>query len=269
MPSEVPVRARALSIAGSDSGGGAGIQADLKTFSALGVYGMTAITAVTVQNTLGVSDYQAIHPRIVGDQIRSIAIDIGVDAAKTGMLASAPIVEAVAQAVSDTGIDLLVVDPVLVSKHGNELASSEARGAMRDLIVPLATLITPNLAEASALAGVDVVSRRDMEDAAERIMALGAGAVLVKGGHLDGATSDDLLVWEGGRRWLEAERLNVTDTHGTGCTLSAAITAHLAQGASLLTAVERGKAFVTGAIRHALSLGSGIGPVDQLWSLPR
>lgn len=268
MPGEGSGRARALSIAGSDSGGGAGIQADLKTFSALGVYGMTAITAVTVQNTLGVSDYQAIEPGVVGDQIRSVATDIGVDAAKTGMLANASIVEAVAQAISDTGIDLLVVDPVLVSKHGNELASREARDAMRDLIVPLATLVTPNLAEASDLAGIETATRRDMEDAAERIMTMGAGAVLVKGGHLEGATSDDLLVWDGGRRWLEAPRLNVTNTHGTGCTLSAAITAYLALGAPLLLAVERGKAFVTEAIRHALALGSGIGPVDQLWSLP-
>jgi hydroxymethylpyrimidine/phosphomethylpyrimidine kinase len=269
MAGEGPARARALSIAGSDSGGGAGIQADLKTFSALGVYGMTAITAVTVQNTLGVSDYQAIEPGIVGDQIRSIATDIGVDAAKTGMLASGSIVEAVAQAISDTGIDLLVVDPVLVSKHGNELLRQEARGALRDLIVPLATIVTPNLAEASDLAGIDVTSRRDMQEAAERIIAMGAGAVLIKGGHLEGPASDDLFVWEGGQEWLKAPRLKVTDTHGTGCTLSAAITAHLALGASLQEAVHRGKVFVTEAIRHALALGSGIGPVDQLWSLPR
>ena len=260
-------RARALSIAGSDSGGGAGIQADLKTFSALGVYGMTAITAVTVQNTLGVSDIQAIEPTIVGDQIRSVATDIGVDAAKTGMLASSTIIEAVAQALADTGIDLLVVDPVLVSKHGNELLAQEALGALRDLIVPLASIVTPNLAEASGLAGMEVESRRDMEEAAERIMSMGAEAVLVKGGHLPGPSSADLLVWGEGRRWLEMQRLDVHNTHGTGCTLSAAIAAYLARGSPLIAAVEQGKAFVTEAIRHALALGSGIGPVDQLWSL--
>ncbi|MBI4259372.1 MAG: bifunctional hydroxymethylpyrimidine kinase/phosphomethylpyrimidine kinase, partial [Actinobacteria bacterium] len=176
---------RALSIAGSDSGGGAGIQADLKTFSALGVFGMTAVTAVTVQNTEGVSGYEELSPKTVGDQIRAVATDIGVDAAKTGMLASAAIVEAVADAVADTGIRNLVVDPVFVSKHGHSLLREDAVGALRSRMLPLAALVTPNLPEAAGLAGFPVRDREEMEAAARAILGLGADAVLVKGGHLE------------------------------------------------------------------------------------
>ena len=175
-------RPRALTIAGSDSGGGAGIQADLKTFSALGVFGMTAITAVTVQNTLGVSGYEELSPATVGEQIRAVATDIGLDAAKTGMLASAPIVEAVAGAVAETGIPNLVVDPVFVSKHGHALLAPEAVGVLRERILPLATLVTPNLREAAGLVGFDVATPGDMRRAAEAILRLGPSAVLVKGG---------------------------------------------------------------------------------------
>jgi hydroxymethylpyrimidine/phosphomethylpyrimidine kinase len=261
-------RPRALTIAGSDSGGGAGIQADLKTFSALGVFGMTAITAVTVQNTTGVSGYEELSPRTVGDQIRAVATDIGVDAAKTGMLASAPIAEAVADAVAETRIPNLVVDPVFVSKHGHALLAEDAVGALRERILPLATLVTPNLPEASGLAGFAVGTRADMERAAAAIRALGPRAVLVKGGHLLGSERADDLFFDGERMtWIEGERLETTNTHGTGCTLSAAIAAHLALGAELLEAVRAGKAFVTEAIRHALALGAGIGPVDPLWSI--
>jgi hydroxymethylpyrimidine/phosphomethylpyrimidine kinase len=261
-------RARALSIAGSDSGGGAGIQADLKTFSAFGVFGVTAITAVTVQNTLGVQGFEAISPGTVADQVRAVASDIGVDAAKTGMLANAPIVEAVADVVAETAIPNLVVDPVFVSKHGHVLLPDDAVDALRTRILPLATIVTPNLPEASGLAGFAVGTRDQMRRAADAILGLGAGAVLVKGGHLeDPARSDDLFVgssWEG---WLEGERIHTPKTHGTGCTLSAAIAARLALGDDVPDAVRAAKAFVTEAIRHALTLGGGIGPVDPMWAI--
>jgi len=264
----IAVRPRALSIAGSDSGGGAGIQADLKTFSALGVYGMTAITAVTVQNTLGVSGVEALDPSIVAAQITAVASDIGVDAAKTGMLANAAIVHAAAEAIRDAGILKLVVDPVAVSKHGNMLLEPAAVNALRSALLPLTLLVTPNLPEAEALSRLEVRTREDMRRAGERIRSMGAGAVLVKGGHLEGGGAADLLIDADGEEWLEAERIDTPHTHGTGCTLSAAITAHLAIGEDLRSSVRAGKAFVTGAIAHALALGRGIGPVDQLWMLP-
>ena len=256
---------RALSIAGSDSGGGAGIQADLNTFGALGVYGTTAITAVTVQNTLGVSGFQEIAPETVAGQIRAVADDIGIDAAKTGMLASAPIVEAVARAVADLEIPSLVVDPVFVSKHGHRLLAEDAVSSLRELILPLSTLVTPNLPEAAELSGVVATTAAEMTAVGERLLELGARAALVKGGHLEGATSDDLFVDGTRSEWLSAERLPTRNTHGTGCVLSAAIAAHLARGAELLDAVRAGKEFVTQAIRNGLGIGGGIGPVDPLW----
>jgi hydroxymethylpyrimidine/phosphomethylpyrimidine kinase len=260
-------RPRALTIAGSDSGGGAGIQADLKTFGALGVFGMTAVTAVTVQNTMGVSAYEELSPRTVGEQIRAVADDIGVDAAKTGMLASAPIVEAVADALAETGIPNLVVDPVFMSKHGHALLAEDAVGALKARILPLAKLVTPNLPEASGLVGFPVETRDEMGRAAERILALGPRAVLVKGGHLEGDRADDLFVEAGRIEWIESERLDTVHTHGTGCVLSSAIAAYLALGRDLPDAVRAGKVFVTEAIRHALALGRGIGPVDPLWGI--
>ena len=243
-PSAAPPRARALTIAGSDSGGGAGIQADLKTFSALGVYGMTAITAVTVQNTRGVSGYEAMTPDLVAAQILSVAGDIGVDAAKTGMLANAGVVEAVA-----------VLD-------GDAVEVLKAR------LLPLAILVTPNLSEASGLAGFEVTGRDDMREAARAILTLGPRAVLVKGGHLaDDADAADLLVDGSDETWIVAERIDMVHTHGTGCTLSAAIAAHLSLGRSLEVAVRAGKDFVTEAIGRGMSMGGGIGPVDQLWAI--
>jgi hydroxymethylpyrimidine/phosphomethylpyrimidine kinase len=262
-------RPRALTIAGSDSGGGAGIQADLKTFSALGVYGMTAITAITVQNTKGVYGYEALAPHLVEEQIRAVTSDIGVDAAKTGMLANGGIVRAVAAAVEELGISNLVVDPVFVSKHGHLLLSEDAVDEIRSRILPLAILVTPNLPEASGLAGLEVEERDDMRRAADAILALGAGAVLVKGGHLDASSeAADLFLSGGAEEWLTTERIDTPNTHGTGCTLSSAIAAYLAMGWNLLEAVRAGKAFVTEAIRHGLDIGDGIGPVDQLWSIP-
>ncbi|MFL5767219.1 MAG: bifunctional hydroxymethylpyrimidine kinase/phosphomethylpyrimidine kinase [Actinomycetota bacterium] len=256
---------RALSIAGSVSGGGAGIQADINTFGAFGVFATTAITAVTVQNTVGVSGFQEIEAATVAAQIRAVAEDIGVDAAKTGMLASAPIVDAVAETVAAAEIPALVVDPVFVSKHGHRLLAEDAVSSLRERILPIATLVTPNLPEAAELAGVGAESREDMRRVGERLLELGAGAVLVKGGHLEGGGADDLFLDGTLEEWLEAERLATPDTHGTGCVLSAAIAAELARGAELLDAVRSGKVFVTEAIRHALAVGEGIGPVDPLW----
>jgi hydroxymethylpyrimidine/phosphomethylpyrimidine kinase len=260
LPERLPPRA--LTIAGSDSGGGAGIQADLKTFQALGVWGMSAITAVTVQNTKGVSGYQEVPPETVAEQIRAVATDIGVDGAKTGMLASAAIIEAAAGAVEETRIPNLVVDPVAVSKHGHPLLADDAVDALRSRIVPLALLVTPNLPEAALLAGFGVEGRQDMERAGRAILDLGSTAVLVKGGHLESGDAVDVLVGADGVRELSAERFDTPHTHGTGCVLSSAIAAHLALGADLLDAVRAGKAFITEAIRSHLEIGEGIGPVS-------
>jgi hydroxymethylpyrimidine/phosphomethylpyrimidine kinase len=258
---------RALTIAGSDSGGGAGIQADLKTFAVLGVWGMSAVTSVTVQNTQGVTGVSDLPPDVVGAQIRSVIGDVGVDAAKTGMLSSIDIIEAVADALEESGVSKLVVDPVFVSKHGDTLLREDAVDALAKRIVPLAALVTPNLPEAAALAGFNVGSREQMEDAARAILDLGASAVLVKGGHLDEDRAADLFA-DGGRAvWLEGERVDTPHTHGTGCVLSAAIAAHLALGATLEDAVRAGKVFVAEAIHHSLAIGRGIGPVNPGWRL--
>ena len=256
--------ARALTIAGSDSGGGAGIQQDLKTFQALGVWGMTAITAVTVQNTIGVAGFVELPPETVAAQIEAVASDIGVDAAKTGMLASAAIVEAVARAVTDAEIDKLVVDPVFISKHGDNLLHADAVEALRREIIPLAFVVTPNAHEAGELAGTEVRTRSEQRDAARAILSLGARAVLVKGGHVEGdavdvlATRDDIIE-------LAGPRIDSPNTHGTGCMLSAAIAAGLAKGLELERSLREAKEFVTGAIVHSLAIGKGIGPVNAAW----
>jgi hydroxymethylpyrimidine/phosphomethylpyrimidine kinase len=264
LPPEVP---RALTIAGSDSGGGAGIQADLKTFQALGVYGMSAITAVTVQNTKGVTGYQELSPQTVADQVRAVVTDIGVDAAKTGMLASASIVEAVAEVLAELRVPNLVVDPVSVSKHGHPLLAEDAVGALRTSILPLATLVTPNLPEAALLAGFPVQDRNEMERAGRAILDLGPNAVLVKGGHLEGSEATDLLVTDDGIEEITGERIETPHTHGTGCVLSAAIASTLARGEDLAASVRKGKAFVTEAIRAHLEIGHGIGPVNPSFGL--
>jgi hydroxymethylpyrimidine/phosphomethylpyrimidine kinase len=258
---------RALTIAGSDSGGGAGVQADLKTFAVLGVWGTAAITSITVQNTLGVSEVADLPAHIVGAQIRAVAEDIGVDAAKTGMLSSGEIIEVVADAVEETSVPNVVVDPVFVSKHGHPLLREDAVDTLKRRMLPLAALATPNLAEASGLAGFDVSSRDDMRKAADAILSMGARAVMVKGGHLADGRADDLFADGEGEEWLSGERLDVPHTHGTGCVLSASVAALLARGVPLPEAVRAGKAFVTEAIRHALALGRGIGPVSPGWSL--
>ncbi|MEA2972207.1 MAG: hydroxymethylpyrimidine/phosphomethylpyrimidine kinase [Actinomycetota bacterium] len=262
----------ALTIAGTDSGGGAGVVADLKTFEALGVWGTAAITAVTAQNTLGVQAFEAVTPELVRAQIASVAADLGVDAAKTGMLASAEVVEAVATTVAQLGVGPLVVDPVLVSKHGDRLLAPDAVDAVRTLLLPLATVLTPNLPEAEALVGFPVRTRADMEAAARALVELGAEVVLVKGGHLaDGERSPDcLLVADAdGPMWLDGARLPGRHTHGTGCVLSAAITAGLAKGMEPADACVAAKRFVERAIGAGVALGSGVGPVDPGWDRPR
>jgi hydroxymethylpyrimidine/phosphomethylpyrimidine kinase len=260
--------ARALTIAGSDSGGGAGIQADLKTFAMLGVWGTSAITSITVQNTQGVTDVADVPAGVVAAQIRAVAGDIGVDAAKTGMLSNAGIVGAVADAVEAGGVPNLVVDPVFLSKHGHALLREDAVDALRTRILPLATLVTPNLPEAGGLVGFTVSSRDEMRKAADEILSLRAGAVLVKGGHLSDDSAADYFADGDREEWIEGERIGTGNTHGTGCVLSAAIAGHLARGEELLRAVRSGKAFVTEAIRHSLAIGGGIGPVDPGWRFP-
>ncbi len=258
---------RAITIAGSDSGGGAGIQADLKTFAVLGVWGTSAVTSITVQNTQGVTGVSDVPADIVAAQIRAVVRDIGVDAGKTGMLSSREIIAAVVEAGHDVGLPNLVVDPVFVSKHGHTLLRDDAIDALRTLIVPMATVVTPNLPEAAGLAGFDVERREDMLKAGEAILSLGAGAVLVKGGHLPDEGADDLYVDGDTTEWLPGERIDTPHTHGTGCVLSAAIASYLAKGEDLLDAVREGKAFVTEAIRHHAKLGGGIGPVSPGWNL--
>jgi hydroxymethylpyrimidine kinase/phosphomethylpyrimidine kinase len=266
-PASTPGRSipRAITIAGSDSGGGAGIQADLKTFAVLGVWGTSAITSVTVQNTKGVTEVSDVPAAVVGAQIRSVVSDIGVDAGKTGMLSSREIIAAVAEAGHEVGLPNLVVDPVFVSKHGHALLREDAVDALRTLVVPMAKVVTPNLPEASGLAGFEVEGRDDMRKAAEAILSLGAAAVVVKGGHLDEEDAVDLFMDEDTTEWLTGERIDTPHTHGTGCVLSAAIAAHLARGEILLEAVRRGKEFVTEAIRHHATVGGGVGPVNPGW----
>jgi hydroxymethylpyrimidine/phosphomethylpyrimidine kinase len=258
----------ALTIAGSDSGGGAGIQADLKTFAAHGVYGTSAITAVTAQNSVAVTDWVALEPRMVVAQIEAVATDMPVAAAKTGMLGSAAIVEAVAEAVERLRLPHLVVDPVMVAKSGDRLLDRDAEQAyVRDLL-PLAELVTPNLAEAEALLGRPVRSLQAMHLAARELQAKGPRAVLVKGGHLEGDPVD--VLFDGAVAVeLPARRIATPNTHGTGCTYSAAIAARLALGAPLIEAVRGAKAYLTEAIRRSYSVGRGHGPVDHLHPLSR
>ncbi len=255
----------ALTIAGSDSGAGAGIQADLKTFAALGVYGTTAITAVTAQNTIGVTGIQPLAADFVIAQIEAVASDIGVHATKTGMLATAAIVEAVAAAIAELDLPLVVVDPVMVSKAGARLLDDDAVVAMTRELLPKARVVTPNVPEAEALSGVKIRSIEDARGAAVRIHRLGAAAVILKGGHGDGSTLIDLLFDDGLFTELETERLSSAHTHGTGCTFASAIAAYLALGRSLVDATAEAQQYVAGAIAHAPRIGGGRGPLDHFW----
>jgi hydroxymethylpyrimidine/phosphomethylpyrimidine kinase len=254
---------RAVSIAGSDSGGGAGIQADLKTFSALGVFGMTAITAVTAQNTRGVAGIVEMPAEAVGQQIDAVVTDIGVDAAKTGMLSSAPIIEIVADRIRHHHIERLVIDPVMIAKSGAPLLRPEAVDALRRDLLPLAMVVTPNLHEARALTGREIQTVREMEEAARVLSARGPRYVVLKGGHLEGAALD--VVFDGARfEHLEAPRIPTPHTHGTGCVFSAAIAAGLARGDEVLAAIRAAKTFITRAIEEALPLGGGHGPANPM-----
>jgi hydroxymethylpyrimidine/phosphomethylpyrimidine kinase len=250
---------RALTIAGSDSGGGAGIQADLKTFSAFRVFGMSVITAVTAQNSFGVQGVENLPPAFVALQPRSVLEDFGADAAKCGMLSTAPIIDAVAATLAELRVEKLVVDPVMVAKSGDTLLQPDARKALADRILPLALVVTPNLPEAEALAGIPVTEPSDMEEAARRIHALGPRYVLVKGGHLKGDDAVDLL-WNGRdfTRFSTA-RIDSANTHGTGCTFSAAIAAGLARGQAMGDSIRSAKAYVTRAIREGFKAGHGVG----------
>ncbi|ACL26025.1 bifunctional hydroxymethylpyrimidine kinase/phosphomethylpyrimidine kinase [Chloroflexus aggregans] len=253
---------RCLTIAGSDSGGGAGIQADLKAFAALGVYGMSALTAVTAQNTIGVQAVFELPATLVAQQIDSVVTDIGVDAVKTGMLANAEIIAVVAEKARTYRWPYLVVDPVMVAKSGDPLLRPEARTALISLLFPLATIVTPNLPEAKALTGLNISSVAEMEQAAQQIHALGPRWVLVKGGHLAGDSVD--VLYDGHEyRYFSSSRIETRHTHGTGCTFASAIAAGLAKGLSVPEAVQAAKDYITLALQHAPGLGQGHGPVHH------
>jgi hydroxymethylpyrimidine/phosphomethylpyrimidine kinase len=259
--------ARALTIAGSDSGGGAGIQADLKTFMVLGVHGMSALTALTAQNSLGVQAVHEIPPEFVREQIASVVSDIRVDAAKTGMLAGAAIVEAVAESIREHAIGNLVCDPVFVSKHGDALLAESAVDVLRTKLLPLATVVTPNVPEAEGLLGRKIDATEPDEDAARELVGLGPRWVLLKGGHLKSGESTDLLTDGKDVVRLTGRRVDTRDTHGTGCVLSAALTAGLAKGLKVPEAAAEAKKFVTRAIERHLTLGGGIGAVNPAWGM--
>ncbi|MCL5676904.1 MAG: bifunctional hydroxymethylpyrimidine kinase/phosphomethylpyrimidine kinase [Firmicutes bacterium] len=255
--------ARSLTIAGSDSGGGAGIQADLKTFTVLDTFGMSVVTAVTAQNTLGVQGVWPLPLEAVAQQIDAVVTDIGVDAVKTGMLADNEVIQLVAAKVREHHLPHLVVDPVMVAKGGQRLLAAGAQVALRQHLLPLAEVVTPNLPEAEVLTGRPVRCEADMLDAARRILADGARAVVLKGGHLDGPARD--LFYDGsGFDWLEAPRISTPHTHGTGCTFSAAICAGLARGTALRAAVAQAKELITVAIANAPGLGHGHGPTNVM-----
>jgi hydroxymethylpyrimidine/phosphomethylpyrimidine kinase len=260
----------ALTIAGSDSSGGAGIQADLKTFAALGVYGASVVTALTAQNTRGISAQHEVPAAFVTQQIDAVYADLGIAAVKIGMLARADIVAAVAEGLRRWKARNVVLDPVMISSSGTRLASEEATEAIKSLLFPLAALVTPNLDEAAALTGeARATDEAGMVRQAERLMRLGVAAVLVKGGHAGGEESVDLIVDAAGVVRLAAKRIHARDTHGTGCTLSSAIAAHLANGLDLRRSVELAKAYVTGAIAAAdrLEIGSGRGPLHHFHAM--
>ena len=257
---------RVLSIAGSDSGGGAGIQADLKTFAALGCYGMTAITALTAQNTLGVRSIESVPGAMLRDQIDAVVEDLGVDAVKIGMLPSPESVFTVAEALTRHALEKVVLDPVMAATSGAMLVGNPAIAALVRELFRRVMLVTPNLDEAAILVGHQLNSEADMETAAHELLAMGARAVLVKGGHLTGEVVSDLLVSrDGPPHWMRAARIQSANTHGTGCTLSSAIAAHLALGLPLLDAVEAARAFVRGGLEAGAKVrtGAGSGPLNH------
>ncbi len=254
-----------LAIAGSDSSAGAGVQADLKTLAALGVYGTCAITAVTAQSTTGVAAVYELPPEIVAAQIEAVVTDIRPDAVKMGMLANAAIIEAVAAKVREHDLPHLVVDPVMVSKSGARLLREDAVRALRDLLFPLAEVVTPNIPEAEALLGRGLDTEADVREAARDIVAMGPRCAVIKGGHRRGHTVVDVLF--DGREFREygGPRIETRSTHGTGCTFASAMAAYLAMGDAVPEAVRKAKEYLTEAIRHAYPVGHGHGPVDHFW----
>jgi hydroxymethylpyrimidine/phosphomethylpyrimidine kinase len=252
----------AMTIAGSDSGGGAGIQADLKTFSALGVFGTSTLTAITAQNTVGVTAVHEVPTEVISAQIDAVMTDIGADAVKTGMLSSSAIVATVSDAVRRHGITNLVVDPVMVAKSGDRLLREEAISSICNDLIPLARVVTPNIPEAEDLTGLSINNDSDVRRAAEAIIGMGARSVVIKGGHRDGPPTDVLY---DGERFLEftTERIPSTNTHGTGCTFASAVAAGLAHGLDIPDAVQQGKDYVTAAIRSAYPIGEGHGPLHH------
>ncbi|MDR3508901.1 MAG: bifunctional hydroxymethylpyrimidine kinase/phosphomethylpyrimidine kinase [Caulobacteraceae bacterium] len=259
---------RVLIIAGSDSGGGAGVQADIKTVTALGGYAATAITAITAQNSLGVQGIQPVSPAMIALQARAVLSDIGADAIKTGMLGARDVVETVAQILDEARVPA-VIDPVMVAKGGAALLDPNAVDALRALLIPRAALFTPNAPEAEVLTGLTIATADDLRRAGERLLEAGARAVLMKGGHVPGETVTDILMTPGGETSFSGPRLETRHTHGTGCTLASACAAGLAQGLTLSDAVARAWAYVAEAIRHAPGFGAGAGPLDHGWALRR
>jgi hydroxymethylpyrimidine/phosphomethylpyrimidine kinase len=258
---------RALTIAGSDTCGGAGIQADLKAFSANGVYGMSVITAVTAQNTMGVFGIQDINPEMIESQIDVIFNDIRVDAIKIGMVSKIESIKAIAKALKKVEkLPVIVLDPVMISKSGFNLLSRDAKDTLVKELFPLATLITPNLPEAEEILGMKIENLKQMKEAAIKLKELGPKAILVKGGHLEGEATD--LLYDGEKFiTLQQERINTTHTHGTGCTLSSAIAANLAKGMKVDEAVNEAKRYITVAIEHGFELGKGVGPTNHFYEL--
>lgn len=258
---------KALTVAGSDSGGGAGIQADLKTFHALGVYGLSAITALTAQNTVGVFGIESASPDFFTTQMRAVLSDIVPDATKTGMLANAEIVKITSDLFKEYKIKNIVVDPVMVSKHGAKLLEDSAIENCKRFLFPIAHIITPNLSEAALLTGADkITTKEEMKKAAVELLSTGCGNVVVKGGHLEGDKAADLFYDGANFIWLIGERFDAKHTHGTGCTFSAAIASFLAKGEGTLNAVKLAKGFISNAIASAYPVGGGIGPVNHLWA---
>ncbi len=259
--------ARILTVAGSDSGGGAGIEADLKTIAALGGYGMAAITSITAQNTVTVSRIYDLPPEEVAGQMAAVLSDIGADAMKTGMLSNENIIGAITEVLQQYPVEKLVIDPVMISKSGAALLQESAQQALQDKLFPLAYLVTPNVPEAEVLSGVKIASETDMAKAAQRILQLGAKMVLMKGGHLSGEQAVDCLFSGDGELLcrVSSKRIETKNTHGTGCTFSAALACLLGQGMEAVEAAETAKEFLTGAILQALPLGAGHGPLHHLY----
>ena len=255
---------KAMTIAGSDSGGGAGVQADLKTFAALGVYGASTLTAITAQNTVAVTAVHDIPTDVITAQIDAVLTDIGADAVKTGMLSSSDIIECVCEALEVHGVQRLVVDPVMIAKSGDALLREDAIGSLRTRLLPLAMVVTPNIPEAEALTETTIVSDADVRRAAEAIVGMGARSVVVKGGHREGPATD--LFYDGKEfKEFTAPRFDTVNTHGTGCTFASAIAAGLARGMVVTDAVALAKDYVTEGIRHSFSIGQGHGPLNHFY----